>query len=130
MARPRAALSRDRLIAAALLLVDRRGEAALTMRNLGAALHVEAMSLYHHIRNRDDLLDGLADLLVTTGLPIASANEPWVDALRAFARGIRRTAQEHPAAFQLRLTLEAGRGQASPRPRIDIIAAGWIPRSA
>ena len=94
-------LSRDRIIAAALQLVDDKGETALTMRNLAAALHVQAMSLYHHVRNREDLLDGLAELLVATELPIAPSDQPWDDALREFTRAIRRTAQRHPAAFQL-----------------------------
>lgn len=101
MARTRIALSRDRIVAAALQLVDDKGAAALTMRNLAAALHVEAMSLYHHVANRDGLLDGLADLLVATELPIPAADQSWDDALRQFTRGIRHTAQRHPAAFQL-----------------------------
>ena len=101
MTRSRRPLSRDRIVAAALLLVDEKGASALTMRNLAAALHVEAMSLYHHVRNREDLLDGLADLLVATELPIAPSDQPWDEALREFTRGIRRTAQRHPAAFQL-----------------------------
>ena len=101
MTRIRRPLSRDRIVAAALQLVDENGDGALTMRNVAAALHVEAMSLYHHVRNREDLLDGLADLLVATELPIAPSDQPWDEALREFTRAIRRTAQRHPAAFQL-----------------------------
>ena len=101
MTRSRHPLSRDRIVAAALRLVDEQGASALTMRNLAAAVHVEAMSLYHHVRNREDLLDGLADLLVTTELPTAPSDQPWDNALRDFTRAIRRTAQRHPAAFQL-----------------------------
>ena len=101
MTRSRRPLSRDRIVAAALQLLDGKGETALTMRNLAAALHVEAMSLYHHVRNREDLLDGLAELLVATELPIAPSDQLWDDALREFTRAIRRTAQRHPAAFQL-----------------------------
>jgi AcrR family transcriptional regulator len=100
-AKSRPTLTRQRIVEAALALADERGGAALTMRALAGRLQVEAMSLYHHVRNREDLLDGIADLLVATELPMPTARQPWDRALRDFAVGIRRTAQRHPAAFQL-----------------------------
>jgi AcrR family transcriptional regulator len=57
--RPR--LSRDRVIAAGVALADESGIAALSMRKLGERLGVEAMSLYKHVGNKDDLLDGMVD---------------------------------------------------------------------
>ena len=54
-------LSRDRIISVAVELVDRNGLDALSMRKLGAALGVEAMSLYNHVENKDDVLDGMLD---------------------------------------------------------------------
>lgn len=101
MTRRHPPLTRDRIVAEALRLVDEDGAAALSMRNVAAALHVEAMSLYHHVRNREDLLDGLADLLVVSELPIPDDRQPWDDALRDFTRAIRRCAKRHPAAFRL-----------------------------
>ncbi len=56
-------LTRERIAAAALALGDSEGLEALSMRKVGSALGVEAMSLYNHVRNKDDLLDALGDLL-------------------------------------------------------------------
>jgi AcrR family transcriptional regulator len=60
----RKALTRDRVLQAAVAIADRDGIEALTMRRLGAELGVEAMSLYHHLRGKDALLDGVAETLV------------------------------------------------------------------
>ena len=125
----RTPLTRDRVIAAALALVDDRGAAALTMRNLAAALNVEAMSLYHHVTNREDLLDGIADRLVANGLPTPPPNCPWPDAVRSFCNGIRATAQQHPAAFQL-VGLRPLRSEQALRPvlgLLDCLLNGGVP---
>ncbi|MFE9401222.1 TetR/AcrR family transcriptional regulator C-terminal domain-containing protein [Streptomyces sp. NPDC006530] len=71
-ARPKAGLSRERVLDAALDLVDREGVASLTMRKLGAELGVEAMTLYHHVGNKGKLLDALVGRVVrraALGLP-------------------------------------------------------------
>lgn len=94
-------LTRGRILNAALDLADRDGAGAVTMRRVARALGVEAMSLYHHIRDREDLLDGLAETMVRTGLP---APPPGLDVralLTWFARGIRDSARAHPHAFHL-----------------------------
>ena len=57
-------LSRARILAAALELVDEQGIEALSMRKLGQSLGYEAMSLYNHVANKDDLLDGILDLVL------------------------------------------------------------------
>ena len=62
---PRSPLNRERVLRAALHLADERGIDALTMRELGQRLGVEAMSLYNHVDNKDDLLDGMIDLVVS-----------------------------------------------------------------
>lgn len=59
----RTPLSKDRVLRAALALADKGGLEALTMRNLGGALEVEAMSLYNHVANKEEILDGLVDLV-------------------------------------------------------------------
>src|SRR5215470_18493570 len=63
-------LSRERIITAAVAIVDEQGLEGLSMRKLGAALGVEAMSLYNHIANKDALLDGIHErILVCLELP-------------------------------------------------------------
>jgi AcrR family transcriptional regulator len=57
-------LSRERILAAALELVDEQGIDALSIRKLGQSLGYEAMSLYNHVANKDDLLDGILDLVL------------------------------------------------------------------
>lgn len=94
-------MDRGCVLMAALALVDREGAAALSMRNLGRELGVEAMSLYHYVRNRDDVLDGLVEVMVAAELPVPPPGQPWEEALRAFTIGIRRTALRHPEAFRL-----------------------------
>jgi len=56
-------LSRERVLRAALGLADSGGIEALTMRQLGEAVGVEAMSLYSHVANKEDLLEGLVDIV-------------------------------------------------------------------
>ena len=58
---PRGRLSRDRVLRAAVALADTGGIESLSMRKLGDELGVEAMSLYNHVANKDDLLDGMID---------------------------------------------------------------------
>src|SRR5437588_7334748 len=69
-AEPRIRLARERVLLAAIGLADKGGVGALSMRKLGQELGVEAMSLYNHVRNKHDLLDGLVDLVFgEIGLP-------------------------------------------------------------
>jgi TetR/AcrR family transcriptional regulator, tetracycline repressor protein len=100
MQKSRKPLTRERVVETALALAEAEGADALTMRRLGRALGVEAMSLYRHVANRDDLLDALLEALVERHEPLDPA-APWEDRVRAFARGARRTAHEHPQAFRL-----------------------------
>ncbi len=93
-------LSRELILREALGLVDRHGAEGLSMRRLGASLGVEAMSLYHHVPNKDALIAGLAELLLGE-MPVAGADRPWPEAVRAFATGVRRAAAAHPTAFAL-----------------------------
>ena len=73
-AKPRAPLSRERVLRAALVLADDGGIESLTMRRLGQELQVEAMSLYNHIAGKDDILDGIVDLVFSEiALPPDSA---------------------------------------------------------
>jgi AcrR family transcriptional regulator len=99
---PRLPLSRDRILRTALALADEQGIESLTMRKLGGALGFEAMSLYNHVANKDDLLDGLLDLvLAETEAPAAGA--PWDAAIRASAVSVHDVLRRHPWAAALLL---------------------------
>lgn len=96
----RAGLTRHGILEAALALVDREGASSLTMRRLGHELGVRAMSLYSHIAGRDELLDGLSEIMVEA-LPHRAAEVDWRRAIEGLAHGIRTTAKQHPDAFRL-----------------------------
>ncbi|MDP8955539.1 MAG: TetR/AcrR family transcriptional regulator C-terminal domain-containing protein [Actinomycetota bacterium] len=64
-AEPRTPLSRDRVLRAAIKLADDAGIEALSMRKLGQELGVEAMSLYNHVANKEEILDGMVDVVVS-----------------------------------------------------------------
>jgi AcrR family transcriptional regulator len=93
----RPGLTRDRIVAAATDLADRDGIDGLSMRRLGQALGVDPMSLYNHVRDKDDLLDAMADHAVA-GIEPAPGEGPWVDRLRATILSARRTMLRHPWA--------------------------------
>jgi len=89
-------LSRERILAAALQLVDEQGIDALSMRKLGQSLGYEAMSLYNHVANKDDLLDGILDLvLAEMELPDPAGGLP---AIRASALSAHEALKRHPWA--------------------------------
>jgi AcrR family transcriptional regulator len=93
-------LTRQRILRAALRLIDRDGLEALTMRKLGATLGVEGMALYRHVGSKRELLEGVVELLLEE-LEIPQAGASWVDAWHAIARSYRRLAHSHPGAFRL-----------------------------
>lgn len=98
--RRRIPLSRDRLLRAALALVDEGGMEALTMRRLGQSLGVEAMALYRHVANKDEIVDGLVDLVIEeVGHP--SNDIDWKTAMRERAISLRAGLTRHPWAVGL-----------------------------
>src|SRR3954447_10403008 len=99
-AKPRASLSRERVLVAAVAFADEHGIAALTMRKLGHVLGVEAMSLYNHVANKDQLLDGMVDLVFSeVGLP--SGDDDWKTAMRRRAISARTALAAHRWAIGL-----------------------------
>ena len=96
----RAPLTRERVLAAAIDLADRDGIASLSMRKLAQELGVEAMSLYHHVANKDAILDGLIDLVFgEIDLPVGEAD--WKTAMRRRAISAREVLRRHPWATGL-----------------------------
>src|SRR5262249_14684460 len=89
-------LNRERILAAALELVDEQGIDALSMRKLGQALGYEAMSLYNHVANKDDLLDGILDLVLAEMEP--PDPEGGLPAIRASALSAHEALKRHPWA--------------------------------
>lgn len=98
-------LSRRLILSTAIGLMDSEGAQGLTMRRLGEALGVEAMSLYHHVNGREDLLEGVVDQLVDQ-IRVApeAAGEPtpgWQSVLQLLAHEVRELALAHPKIFPL-----------------------------
>ena len=99
-ATPRTPLSRERVLRAALILADRDGIASLSMRKIGQELQVEAMSLYNHIANKEDILDGIVDL-VFGEITLPSDQMDWKTAMRQRAISARDVLLRHPWATSL-----------------------------
>lgn len=83
------------MIAAAAAVADRSGLASVSMRSVGAELGVEGMSLYHHVENKDALLDALAEWAVAQ-IELPPADAPWRDAMETRARSARAVFTAHP----------------------------------
>src|SRR5207247_2011645 len=81
-------LSRERVIGTALRVMDEDGLDAVTMRRIGRELGVEAMSLYNHVRDKEDILDSISEAVLSE-FQVPSADD-WTEGLRAAAREYRR----------------------------------------
>lgn len=99
-AMPRAPLSRERVLRAAVTLADEGGIEALSMRKLAEELGVKAMSLYNHVANKDDVLDGIVDA-VTSEIDVPSDGADWKTDVRAIATSAHETLLRHPWASDL-----------------------------
>src|SRR5918996_2047285 len=101
---PRTPLTRQRVLQAAVGLADHGGLPSLTMRSLAAELGVEAMSLYYHVANKDDLLDGVIEVVVgEINDAVAErrgqiSNGDWKRAMRARILAARQVLLRHPWA--------------------------------
>lgn len=93
-------LSRESIVDAAIALIDAEGIDALSMRSLGRACGVEAMSLYRYVANKDELLDAVqAGIVAQMKLP--RRRRSWLEHIEAAARELRRVLAEHPHAIPL-----------------------------
>jgi AcrR family transcriptional regulator len=93
-------LSRERVLQAALKLVDKAGVESLSMRGLAGTLGVEAMSLYKHVANKDEVLNGLVELVIAE-IELPPAGQEWRSAMRERAISARRVFLRHPWAAVL-----------------------------
>jgi AcrR family transcriptional regulator len=99
-ARTREPLSRQRALSAAIALADADGIDSLTMRKLAQVLDVEAMSLYHHVANKHDILDGMVDM-VFGEIDLPADNTDWKTAMRQRASSVRAALTRHPWAISI-----------------------------
>src|SRR4051812_47066426 len=106
----RTRLSRERVLDAAIAFADSSGLETLSMRKLGESVGVEAMSLYNHVANKEDLLDGMIDV-VFGEIDLPSAEDGWKPALRQRAVSMRLALSRHRWAIGL---MES---RTSPGPR-------------
>jgi AcrR family transcriptional regulator len=96
-AAPRVPLSKERVLRTAVQLADRGGTEAVSMRKLGQELSVDAMSLYHHVQNKDDILDGIVDVVVGE-IDVSPAGVDWKIELRRLVMIAREVMLRHPWA--------------------------------
>ena len=96
----RARVSREQVLDAAMAIADEGGLAAVTMANVGARLGVEAMSLYRHVGNKEEMLDGLVDR-VFSEIDVPQDPRDWKDAMRRRAVSVHAALRRHPWAIGL-----------------------------
>ncbi len=101
---PRTPLSRERVLRAAVKIADERGIESLTMRRLAEELGAEAMSLYYHVTNKEDVLDGVVDVItkeingVVHAIASPSTGDDWRKAARQRILSAREVFLRHPWA--------------------------------
>ena len=96
---PRVPLTKDRVLRAAVDLADTGGIESLSMRKLGQALGVEAMSLYNHANGKEDILDGIVDVVLGEIEPGPLPAE-WKEALRRTILASRQVLLRHPVGAE------------------------------
>lgn len=104
-------VSRQRVIDTALRVADSEGLGGLSMRRLGRELGVEAMALYNHVANKDAILDGIVEAVLSE-IEIPSPSDEWKDAMRRRATSAREVFLRHPWAMGL---LESRPQNSSPQ---------------
>lgn len=116
----RAPLSRQRLLSAAIAVADAGGIEALTIRSVADELGVKPMSLYHHVANKEAIIDGAVDI-VFSEIDLPPADIDWRSALRQRAHSARAVLRRHPWATPL-MESRAHPGPATLRHHDAVIA--------
>ena len=93
-------LSRERIVGAAVTLLDEHGADGLTMRRLAQLLGVTSTAVYWHVRTKDDVLDLAVDRIFGE-VPVPDPSESWLEDIRGLARAWRRAILDHPWAAGL-----------------------------
>jgi AcrR family transcriptional regulator len=114
----RVPLSRERVLRAAVAIADVTGIGSLTMRSLAHELGVKPMALYHHLANKEEILDGIVDL-VFSEIERPSADGDWRSEITRRAESARQVLRRHPWAIGLlesRKTQDRRRCATTTRP--------------
>ncbi|GAA0992260.1 TetR/AcrR family transcriptional regulator C-terminal domain-containing protein [Subtercola frigoramans] len=106
-AETRKPVTRERAIRVAIELADAGGIESLSMRKLAAELGIEAMSLYYHVKSKDDILDGMLDV-VYSEFSTPRAGDPWRPAMRTRAESTRTVLSRHPWAISMKARTSPG----------------------
>jgi AcrR family transcriptional regulator len=96
----RTPLTRDLVVEAALRLMDAEGLEAVSMRRVAREVGVEAMSLYHHVEDKEDLLDGVCERVMAE-FDFPEPSEDWRENCRRGARAWRQLLRLHPNVMRL-----------------------------
>jgi AcrR family transcriptional regulator len=105
--KPREPVTRERAIRVAVALADAGGIESLSMRKLAAELGIEAMSLYYHVTSKDDILDGMLDV-VYSEYATPRAGDEWRTAMRTRAESTRSVLAKHPWAIGIKARTSPG----------------------
>lgn len=116
-------LSREKILQTALRLADEGGIESLSMRKLARELGVEAMSLYNHVANKDDLVDGIVDLALRE-IELPEDDEAWDVAVRKCAVSAHEAFLRHPWACSLVMSSRQGRRPLLESPRVHYME--WL----
>jgi AcrR family transcriptional regulator len=93
-------LTRDRIVDAAMRVMDTEGLEAVSMRRVAREVGVEAMSLYNHVEDKDDLLQAVCDRIMV-GFEFPEETDDWVETCKAAARSWRKVLRAHPDVMRL-----------------------------
>ncbi|HET7237319.1 MAG TPA: TetR/AcrR family transcriptional regulator C-terminal domain-containing protein [Actinomycetota bacterium] len=93
-------LTRERIVETALRVMDAEGLEAVTMRRIGRELGVEAMSLYNHVEDKESILDGICELVMSE-FEFPDPAEDWAESCRRAARAWRQLLKQHPDVMRL-----------------------------
>ncbi len=96
----RVPLNRERLLRGAIAIADAEGNSALTIRSLAKMLGVKPMAIYHHVANKDEILDGIVDI-VFAEIDLPPMDTDWKAAMRHRAIATRHALTQHPWAIPL-----------------------------
>ena len=98
--RPRIPLTKERVLNAAIVIADRDGIESLSMRKIGKELGVEAMSLYNHVANKEDILNGMVEVVMSE-IDLPSEGIGWKPAMRRRSTSAYRMLSQHGWASAL-----------------------------
>jgi TetR/AcrR family tetracycline transcriptional repressor len=115
-------LTRERILATALQVIDAHGLEALSMRRLGAELGVDPMTVYHHLPGKDAVVRGVV-AQVFAEMPLPASNGPWRDRVRAWAQTYRALARAHPNLVLRMVSDPAAVAIAAERINVSLYAA-------